>query len=411
MLRTIIKNHALKALSLGLAILLSLFVHYSFVTENAPSSMVQLIVPVEVQNLSRDQIITWPPTRQAEVALRGSSNSLSRIVTSPPIFRVEVPEGTQHRFVAQLRKEDLRVSADVEILSIRPSDIEFKLDTLVRRTVPVVVPRIGSVAEGLVIERIDVEPEEVVLRGPESELKTIGAVETLPLDVREIAASQVQTLSVRVPGSLTESETSSVEISVKVGVKAREALFRNVPIEVRTSSGAMLKVVPSSVVIEVSGPEKLVTQMPVGQILPYVRVREGEEVFTPFEREVKVEVPEHVSVIRIDPPSVRVVQSKVPAAVPGAKGKARGAVSGGSAAPRAKSSSNDSPRASISHAAVSKGAIARGPLSKGIVPKEALPGGALEEDIVGRGAAGGVVGGLNKSLFPQHSPASLETGK
>jgi hypothetical protein len=326
------QNHGLKVLSLGLAVLLSLFVHYSFVTENAPSSMVQLIVPVEVQNLSLDQIITWPPTRQAEVALRGSSNSLSKIVTTPPIFRVEVPEGTKNRFIAQLRKEDLRVASDVEILSIRPSDIEFKLDTLVRRTVPVVVPRIGSIAEGLVIERVDVKPEEVVLRGPESELKTIGAVETLPLDVRGISGSLVQTLSVRVPGALTESETASVEVSVKVGVKAREALFRNVPIEVRASSGAMLKVVPSSVLVEVSGPEKQLSSMPASQVLPFVRVREGEEAFAPFEREVKVEVPEHVSVIRIDPPTVRVVQSDSKPSAGQPAGGARTGVKGQAAA-------------------------------------------------------------------------------
>ncbi len=303
------KNLPLRLLSLVLASVLSIFVHYFFVDEQSDTSVIQLIAPIQVEKLPRDLAIVSPSTRQAEIALRGPSMSLSRLISSPPVFRVEVPEGVQSRFLAPLRKEDLRLPGDVEILSINPTEFEFKLDRLVERTVPVIVPHIGQLAKGLQIHSLKIQPEKVVLYGPEGELREVVSVETIPLDLRDLKESTSRTLSVRVPGPQIESRSPSIEVHVEVEVVQRELTLRNIALVVRGPAAEMYEARPGSVLLEVAGPERIVSTIDAARLNASVTIPPEAEGEAPVQRELKVsfDLPAGVTIKRIEPALITLV--------------------------------------------------------------------------------------------------------
>jgi hypothetical protein len=296
------RHLALKIVSLALAVVLSLFVHYFFINEQSDTSVIQLIAPIQVEKLPRELAIVAPSNRQAEIALRGSSLSLSRLVTAPPVFRVEVPEGADSRFTATLRKEDLRLPSDVEVLSIRPVEVEFKLDRLVERTVPVVIPQIGRLGRGLQIVQLRSVPESVVLYGPEGELRRFASVETAPLDLRDLKESGVRVLSVRTPPGVTESRSPSVEVHIQVEEIQKELVLRSVPVEVQNGGDTKYLPRPASVRVELSGPERVLSTFDASKLVALVApVLDSERKTASHEVSVRVELPPGLTIKRVEP--------------------------------------------------------------------------------------------------------------
>lgn len=297
------RHLALKIVSLALAVVLSLFVHYFFINEQNDTSVIQLIAPIQVERLPRELAIVAPSNRQAEIALRGSSLSLSRLVTAPPVFRVEVPEGAENRFAASLRKEDLRLPSDVEVLSIRPVEVEFKLDRLVERTVPVVIPQIGRLGRGLQIVELKSVPESVVLYGPEGELRRVASVETAPLDLRDLKESGVRVLNVRTPPGLTESRSPSVEAHIQLEEIQKELVLRSVPIEVRNSGGSRFLPKPATVRVELSGPERILGTFEASKLVAIVApmVEQPDGAAKSHEVSVRIDLPQGLTLKRVEP--------------------------------------------------------------------------------------------------------------
>lgn len=300
----IFRNFWLKVASLLVAVFLSLIVNYFFVNNESNNSILQFIVPVELKNVPSDKMIIWPLARQVEVTIQGPTMFLSKI--SNPIFRVAMPADTKNRFVANLKKEDLNLPPYVQVLSIKPPAIEFTLDDRVSRQVPVVVPKIGILPDDLKIDQINVAPDSVEISGPESEVKGVNSVETVPLDIRDINQAIKRDLDLRVPGTMSEIKPRQVAVSVEVSSVLAEERFGALPIELRSAGGANLVLSAAQANIKVSGPRGIIKNLKASDIIPYVRVEKIEQLTQ--KATVAVEVPERISIVSVEPSSVDVIK-------------------------------------------------------------------------------------------------------
>lgn len=302
-------NFGLKVVSLVMSVLLFAFVHYFFVNEDGRTNVLQLLAPVEVKNLPADRLIIWPPTRTVELSLRGSSFAIARVATNPPVVRVEIPEDAKNLFAANIRREDIKLPRDVEILNIRPQTIEFTLDNRIKRSVPVVAPRIGALPEGLILREIKLVPDQIELSGPETELRDIVRVETEPIDMRTVTESTKRKVKLRSRGALSQSNVDEVAIEISIGIEITERTFARLPVELRTSRSERLKVNPPTVDVRLSGPTPAVRLLTPEQILPFVRVENGVELGRSLTLPVQVQVPNPMQVGSVEPGQVQVVQS------------------------------------------------------------------------------------------------------
>ena len=266
------KNWILMLFSLLVAILLN-----AFVNSEGNSSLVELLVPVELRDLPSGKIVIAPRERQVRVYIKGPTSLVTRIAASPPIFKINLPTEIPNRFVAVLRAENLSLPPYVHVQKIAPSEIEFTFDDLVERTLPIAVPKIGTLSPSLNLESLTARPSTVQVRGPKTEISNLANLESFPVDLRDIKGSFEREVSIRLPGPFSELTPSVVTILGTVISTEKRVIYSNIPIEVRSGAGKNVKLDPNTVQVTVSGPSALVDSLKREDVVPFVRLKGGQK--------------------------------------------------------------------------------------------------------------------------------------
>ena len=293
-------NIGLKLFSLAIALLL-----FVFVRGQSNSAQVSFIAPVEILNLPQEKVILLPTLRQAQVTVRGPAFMVSQVAAAAPSFKVKLPPDVENRFEAALNPQTLGLPPAVEMVGIEPPKIELLLDRRAVKTIPVEVPRIGSLNDGLQLIEFEVDPKEVLVSGPETEVKEIRSVETSPVDLRDVKEDTVKELPLRYSWQHTKlTKQIPISVAIKVAVVSAEKKFPALPIDIRSRDGKRYEISPKHAAVEISGPREGVLKLSAAQIMPYVRL-DGLPERDHF-AEIGIDLPEGISLVSIDPERVAV---------------------------------------------------------------------------------------------------------
>lgn len=296
------RNLHIKIFALLGAILL-----FRFVNSEGNSSVMGFFVPVEIRHVPADKIVLWPLTPQAQVTIKGPSFLVSDVAASRRTFKVEIPRDVQSRYVANLKKSDLALPPNVQLVSVDPSEIQFTFDNLVERDIPIEMTSIGTLRNSLRLEKIDLTPTMVRVKGPETRIRDLINVQTEPVDLREVTDSVSRDLAIRMPASLAELNVSQVHLDLRVAAVRSERKFSNLAVEIRSVAGEKFTLSPATVNIQISGPIDRISALKPEEVIPFVRV--PTEAAIPLNLAVNTDLPKDLSVSEIDPPEVRVVKS------------------------------------------------------------------------------------------------------
>ncbi|HUT35127.1 MAG TPA: YbbR-like domain-containing protein [Planctomycetota bacterium] len=173
------------------------------------------------------------PSLVAEVSLEGAQ---------PPARGTEVT-------TVFLRRENIRqlaatgasvpLAREIELLEVLPRAVPLTLDRVGTRTLPVEAVREGTPAEDWEVSQVTVVPEKVAVRGPESILKELKAVETAPVVVTGLRERLRRTVrlveSVDVGafrGVRIEPSQPFVDVVIAVTERRVEKVLNNLPLHV-----------------------------------------------------------------------------------------------------------------------------------------------------------------------------------
>jgi YbbR domain-containing protein len=281
---------------------------------------VSLFVPIEVKNPPEDKAVIKPVKRGVQLTLKGPSFLIGPLVSSPPPFKIKLPDINGDRVSISLTAADIALPSSIEVLSIEPSQMEFVFESLERQDVKVEVPRVGQLPNDLILESIEVTPKSVSVRGPRSELKQLRIVESEPLNLSEIEETAQLTLALRPLGNSVSPSSRTVVARVIVGQRPTQKTIAARPVELRVTSsiGAAL-VKPERVSVEVSGSPAALAALEDEAVIPYLRVSGGKAI--EGRRRVEVEVPLGVKVVSVEPSEIEVQLKEM--AAPKVEGKKR----------------------------------------------------------------------------------------
>lgn len=303
------RDFNLKLLSVGIALLLVLFVN-----SDSNVSQIGFVVPVEVQNIPQGKVLVRPLNMQAQVTVRGPSFIVSQIPLSPPNIKLRVPSNVENRFVASLKQQPLDVPPSVKIVSIEPTEVEFVFDNVVTREVPVVVPQFGTLPENVVLQDISVRPERVTVRGPEREVGRLSRIETEPIDLSEFKTSDRREVAIRTVGPLVELSANRATVAVAVNVRKLERRFSDVPVEARGAAAAQVALEPSKVTVELSGPLSQVQALTAKELSAFAQVDSAPQ--EPITLPLSVVVPSGLTILSTQPSTVQVRPLPTPSSAP-----------------------------------------------------------------------------------------------
>lgn len=221
-------------------------------------------------------------------------------------------------------KEDLNKKIKVKAVGVNGNDIKeakiepdmVEVSISLTRGYPekqlVVKPKIvGKPAPGYYISEILSNPDEIKIFGNYSKISTIEFLETIPIDVSGIT----KTLSVKVPPTLdeglniAEGEVELIEVAIQVKEVIIDKILKNIPVLPQNISPFVsCEIRPVTVDITVEGKNILVDKLKTEDIKAFVKFTDNFKV----EQKVKVQVdlPEGISLIKIEPEEVTVLINK-----------------------------------------------------------------------------------------------------
>ncbi len=165
------RNPGLKALALGLSILLWYFV------AGERNVQVGFAVPLEIRNIPQGMAITNKVDRQVDVRLAGPPTLINGL-QQEEISAVIDLSGVKGKETIPLTERSVEVPAGLRVERVYPPSVEIVLEKLVRKTL-LVRPRIGGTPEVRSrIEKTEVDPPSLEVEALPDEFERLKELET-----------------------------------------------------------------------------------------------------------------------------------------------------------------------------------------------------------------------------------------
>jgi YbbR domain-containing protein len=178
----LVRNWGLKLVSIALAMAVWLFL----VPEDKILSEKTLTVPLETRNTPENLEIVEKSASTVDVRVRAPSRILNQIGPSTVSARLDLERATVFQQDYPLNKTMISLPPGADVIEIRPNMVQIKLEWTKEATLDVHPSIRGKVAAGFRIAKIEFEPKQVVVSGPESKIRSRDSAATGPVDVTDL---------------------------------------------------------------------------------------------------------------------------------------------------------------------------------------------------------------------------------
>ena len=185
----------------------------------------------------------------------GSARELIKLYASPPYISKVIPDSlSESFFTIDLSPQDVTLASDAEVIlqDIFPRRLVVALDEVSRRPVPV-VPRVTITEDSGFIRMgpIAALPESILVIGPEAQVRRIGSVFTVPLELNNVREPVRQTVAIDTAAfGVVRLSQNEVEIQAQIEALS-ERIMTGIPV---TFTGGGWESDPPTVQVSVSGP-------------------------------------------------------------------------------------------------------------------------------------------------------------
>jgi YbbR domain-containing protein len=262
--RALTHNLGLKVASILTAIVLFSLVRGS---EDAQRSVfvdvVVLLPPAE-----RGKMLVSELPDKVKVTLRGSRSVIHAIRDQdvPPV-QIDLRKGTGSYYYFE--PDDFDVPAGAEIVQLAPASIPLSWARRIAREHPVLARIDGSPAPGLSAQAVQVVPEAVLVRGPETEVGLMRHVMTEPIDVEGLPVGRHEReANLAPPGSHSEIDRTVARVVIEVVEQEAEHTFEG--IAVTTLGNGIVEVRPAVVDVTLWGAAASLDRVKSEHLVPVI---------------------------------------------------------------------------------------------------------------------------------------------
>lgn len=300
------RNLGLKLGALAVALLL----WFHIATEKSGYERT-LEVPLVVEGVRSGYVVAEEVPTSALVRFRGRGKRLLSLPWREVFVLVDASDirsmGTRTLGIENVRYQE---SADLQALEVvRPEHITIEVDRLATVRLPVApVLNIDVAAGHTQVGAVSVIPDSVTLAGPESRLRRLVQVETDTLRMRRVRRPFDREVRLKLP-DIYNIRLEEQIVRVRVDIQQiGERTFTGVPVQLEgTARRGRYLAQPRTAQVTISGGVKVLESLQDDQIRLVIdlagRTPDG---LTPLEPHV--ELPDGVTLIRLEPPRFRVTE-------------------------------------------------------------------------------------------------------
>ena len=228
-----------------------------------------LLLPVDYANIPDDMVLTNFHTDKIEVRIKCRPRHIEKLSKKNLVYPADIytdlafdPAGGTDaiepgRYLLPVDKTRIPLGRFASIVNITPSYLNIRLEKKVTRVFKVTVPSIGKPAKGYIALTPVCEPATVALTGAQSLINGIEHLSTKPVDL----TNADENFKKKVPLDLGQSELftpaqSLFVVSVRIQPRTGTRTIEQIPIEIQNRPGEKVSLEPSTITVELKGPQK-----------------------------------------------------------------------------------------------------------------------------------------------------------
>lgn len=198
--------------------------------------------------------------------------------------------------------DNIRVPIGVKVLSINPTAVLVKLETIRRREVPVKVELRGAVPEGYRIVRTEVRPPNVKIKGADTRVDAVSEVSIIPIDISGMRQTVERDAGLDIARLGVQLDGPSPKVIVEIEPVSANYRIKNV--DIRVLSSYKVKIEEKTVSVLVRADPKDLKSLNHGKIYGVVDLNGRPK--GKYTEPVKVTLPEGVGLVKVVPDHVNV---------------------------------------------------------------------------------------------------------
>jgi YbbR domain-containing protein len=287
----------LKILSLVFSLLLFLIVRTQQVREFSKTARVSI-------HSAANMIVVGNSERFVDVSVKLPESLFSRQPSDEELVgEVDLSQEKPGKLRLRLSRDNFPLLDKRYTLTIHEAWFEVELDLLVQKSVSLRALLEGQPREGLEVERVIVNPENVILSGAKKELAKMDFLNTNPINIDGIDKN-FSSLARIAPseGSSIKVDADKANIQVIVGPRKEQRVFRFVRAE--STDPRIVVLNPESVEVVVQGESSHLQSLSPKDIRVFVDSENFEK--GRYNRKVRLKIPSNTSLVRVVPDSVEV---------------------------------------------------------------------------------------------------------
>jgi YbbR domain-containing protein len=205
-----------------LAVMLAITAWFVFTVEKR-ERLSEKVVEATVRYDNFPGLIVVERLETVRVGVRGTVSRLRSLNPFAVDVFVELSNPDKGVFEVPLTSENVFLPPNLEVVSIEPNIIQLKLDREAAELLPVLARLEGEPAAGAKVQHAEVIPPNVLVRGPEDIVRSIGTLATTPVYLTGHALDFQEQAAVLPPDPLvTVVQPAIVNVRVRMEIPSTE---------------------------------------------------------------------------------------------------------------------------------------------------------------------------------------------
>lgn len=204
---------SLRLLALALAILA-----WFFFAVQQRERLSEKVVEAGVRYDNFPGLVILERVESVRVGLRGSEGKMRSLNPFLVEVFIELDEPAKGTFEVPLSADNVILPEDFEVISLQPNVIRLQLDDEIDHLLGVEAKLEGEPAAGAIVQRTEVRPSMVLVRGPRSLIDEISLLSTTPIDLTGHAITFEEQAAVLSPDSLVNIVQPAV-VTVRINLQ------------------------------------------------------------------------------------------------------------------------------------------------------------------------------------------------
>lgn len=212
------KNWELKLISFLIAFILWI----SLIPEERTFLEKTLSVPLEVHNVPANLELVEKPPETVDIKIRAPQSLMPKITPATVHVVLDLQMADVRQTEYPLTPNMISLPPGAEVKDIHPSQVSLRLEEAKEEMIEVKPNLIGNLPEGYLLEKVEVTPPQILIRGPASRFKKGDIVMTTPIVLSNLTQTTELEVSPIPPNPDLRVATPLSSIKVKIHIKKKE---------------------------------------------------------------------------------------------------------------------------------------------------------------------------------------------